>query len=156
MFIALSLISKMLDIIDISVVSILTYTIIFYGLSVVYASFNKNRMALFVGTVLFLVGVFLFILNNFEFINSGEVILPASFLIIGLSFLLLYFSKREDTVFFILGSLSLAVGIIITLLTGHINLQTYFATVIQITKSYWQIIIIFMIVIVLLERIDKK
>lgn len=156
MFIALSLISKMFGIIDISVLSILTYTLIFYGLSIVYSSFNQSKMSLFVGTILFLTGVFLFILNNFEFINSGEVILPASFMILGLSFLLLYFSKREDTAFFILGSLLLAAGIIITLFTGHVKLQAYFATVLEITKSYWQIIIIFMIVIVLLERIDKK
>ncbi|MBZ0200530.1 MAG: hypothetical protein K8H86_11735 [Ignavibacteriaceae bacterium] len=145
----------MLGIIDIPVISILTYTVIFYGLSIVYASFSKNKSSLFVGAVIFLTGVVLFIIINFEFIDAGEVILPSSFLIMGLSFLVLYFSKRNDTVFLILGGLLSAVGITIVMFTGHINLQTYFTTVVQITKSYWQIIIIF-IVIILLERADKK
>lgn len=155
LFVTLSLILKMAGVIEISFFELFNYTVIIYGLNLVYTSFAKNKITLFLGSVLFLTGIVFFIVNNFYFSNAGEPILPSVLLITGLSCLMLYLSNRNDTIFLITGGLLVSAGIIIVMVIGHLSFDEYIATVIDVTINYWHILIILIVVVILLERIKK-
>jgi hypothetical protein len=154
-FSALLLILRKAGVIEISINTIVNYIIIFYGLSLVYNSFAKNKLQLFVGSVLFLTGVAFFIVNDFDFSDVWQIVLPSAIIIIGLSCLMLYLSNRNDTSFLIIGGLFFSAGVIVIFVTGHLSFDKYFASVIEVAADYWLILIILIIVILFSKRIGK-
>jgi len=154
-FSALLLILRKAGVIEISINTIVNYIIMFYGLSLVYNSFAKNKLPLFVGSILFLTGVAFFIVTDFDFSNVGQIVLPSAIIIIGLSCLMLYLSNGNDTSFLIIGGLFLSAGVIVILVTGHLCFDKYFASVIEVAANYWLILIILILVILFSKRIGK-
>ena len=89
-FLVLSILLKIVGIIDVNYTELAGYALIFYGIVTVYVSMGKNkRNLLFIGAVSFLVGVELIITNNYDFLKLSNVVLPSIF------FIFLSFSPKE-------------------------------------------------------------
>jgi len=72
LFIIVSLILSLLNILSISFTNILSYSLIIIGIALVYIEVIKqNRLLIFIGSIAFLTGIFLLITENFEVNTTG-------------------------------------------------------------------------------------
>lgn len=131
-----------------------TYPIIFMliGLTLfVSAILNKNRSAVFWGTIFFLFG-FLFFLRNFDFIEYYYIhdIWPVFFIIFGIAFIVLFIVKPQDWGVLIPGALFLFLGISFLLRNFH------YWRVQEIIERYWPLLLILIGIGVILGSLKRK
>ncbi len=156
-FLALSIVLKLFGIIDVGNIELLAYSFIFYGITLVYNSFVKNRaLALFIGSSIFLTGFLLFLTTNFEFNDSNRIIFPAVLLIIGINFFMLFLADSERKSFLAISLTSIISAIIVIILLGSITFQNFFGSIINIFKKYWPVVLIVGGLIVFLNIEYKK
>jgi len=156
-FLALSIVLKLLGVIDVANIELIGYAFIFYGITLVYTSFGKKQtVVLFIGSSVFLVGLVLFLINNFEFTNSKEIIFPAILLIIGINFLMLFLNNTGRKRFLAISLTSIISAIIVTLLLGSITFQDFFTSIINIGEKYWPIVLIAVGLLALLHKEYKR
>lgn len=148
---------KLFGVIDVAIAELLGYALIFYGITLVYTSFGKNRTGvLFIGSTLFLTGLLLFLINNFEFTNNNDVIFPAALLIIGIDFLMLFLDNTERLSFIAVSLTAIFSAIIVTLLLGSITFRTFFISIINIVEKYWPVVLIAAGLIIILNIEHKR
>ena len=152
-FLALSIILKLLGIIDFDNYEIWGYGLIFYGISLVYISFGNNqRGRLFIGSIIFLIGLLLFIISKFEFFSVSTLILPSLLLIFSISFLMLFLDNLKERSLILISLAFFIAGTIYTLFNGEISLLSFLNSVKQITLSYWPVILIAAGIILIIQR----
>ena len=152
-FLVLSIILKIIGLIDVEGSEILGYALIFYGISLVYLSFGRNKkILLFIGSTFFLTGIALFLINNFDFNDNSSLIYPSILLIPGINFLLIFIEDNSSKVSLILSILLLLVGFYHTISSGSFNLNSFFSSIISITLKYWLIALILLGIIFLISR----
>lgn len=152
-FLALTILLKIIGVIDTSVSEILGYLFIFYGISLVYLSFGKKRkLALFFGSVLFLTGIVLYLINNFDFYNPAVLVYPSFFFISGISLFLLFIDDHSSKLNLILSIILFIMGFIYVSVAGSFSLPNFFYSLINITLNYWPILLIVGGIIFLLNR----
>ena len=156
-FLALSILLKILGVIDFDSITILGYAFIFYGISAVYVSFGKRRkIFLFFGTFIFLVGLVMFLVSNFEFGNLRAVLFPALLLIIGISILMLYLDGNAGTFLIVSSAFFIAAGIMLTYTIGEFSYNRLINSILSITLKYWPVILIVLGIIFLIKRDEKS
>jgi hypothetical protein len=145
---------KIIGIIKIHNLELLSYVLIFAGLSYVFRSFgNRRQVVLFTSTIVFLIGVGLFIFSNFEIIPVSSLIAPSSLLIIGVALLMTYFGGASKSFILILSLILIASGIIITITRSHITIISFLSSLFVITINYWPVIIIFAGVLIFFRKV---
>jgi hypothetical protein len=156
-FLALSILLKILGVIDYDTITILGYAFIFYGISAVYLSFGKGRkLFLFFGTFIFLVGLVMFLVSNFEFGNIRALLFPAILLIIGISMLMIYIDGNAGTFVIVSSAFFIAAGIMFTYTIGEFSFNRLINSILSITLKYWPVILIVLGIIFLIKRNEKS
>lgn len=152
-FFIISFILKLFGIVDFSTGEIFGYGFIFYGLTLVYTSFGKNKPgALFFGTTLFLSGVFLFILNNFQLANYLRIIISAAILVIGINFFVLFIDNSARKIFLVISLLFFTAGIFFTVSWGSLSFKSFLDSAVYIASKYWPVLIIVAGIVLIIRR----
>ena len=96
-FTALSVLLKIVGLINSSFIELASYALIFYGVGTVYVSMGKNKKnLLFIGAASFLVGIELFIISNYDILKLSHIVLPSIFFILGTAFLVLFIDDLSN------------------------------------------------------------
>jgi hypothetical protein len=157
LFLGLALLLKFFGFISISGSEIISYALIFYGISDVYLSLGNNRrFSLFLGTVLFLVGVLLYVLNNFLIFWGPEILLPSAFIIPGIAYLMLNYDNPSNKKFLIIGTILIITGFTVTIINGKFNLSRFYQSVLKISSLYWQIALVSAGILILISFEERK
>lgn len=152
-FIALSILLKLLGIIDFDNREIWGYGLIFYGISLVYISFGSDQKGrLFIGSIIFLAGLFFYIISKFEFFQISTLIIPALLLIFSISFFMLFIDNLHEKSLLLISALFFVAGTIITLFNGEINLAAFLNSIVKITLNYWVVVLIAIGIILIIQR----
>ncbi len=152
-FLALSIILKLLGIIDFDNTEIWGYGLIFYGTSLVYISFGNNqRGRLFIGSIIFLIGLFLFIISKFEFFSVSTLIMPSLLLIFSISFFMLFLDNLREKSPLLISLILFIAGTVYTIFNGEISLPSFINSTAQITLDYWPVVLITIGIILIIHR----
>jgi hypothetical protein len=152
-FLLILILLRIIGIINLNNIELLSYLLIFFGLSYTFNSFGKNRRGLlFISTVLFLIGLVFFIISNFEIQQMSKIIVPSSLMIIGIGLFMTYLDGNHVIFVFILSLLLIVSGIIITITHGEITISSFFSSCIGITEKYWAVLLIFLGVFLLFRK----
>jgi hypothetical protein len=152
-FLLILILLKITGIIHFNNIELLSYLLIFFGLSYTFNSFGNNRKGLlFVSTVIFLIGLVLFIISNFEIQQVSRLIVPSSFMIIGIGLLMTYIEGNHVTFVFVLSLLLIVAGLIITITNGEITIYSFLSSCIGIMEKYWSVLLIFLGVFFLFRK----
>lgn len=156
-FLVLSILLKIVGIINIGYTELAGYVLIFYGIGTVYVSMGKNRKKLlFIGAVLFLVGVELFITSNYDFLKLSNIVLPSIFFILGTAFLILFIDDLPNKLLLAISVIFLISGIFFFTKLGTFNLNDFLKSTLSISMKYWPVIIIVTALILLLKKNNKN
>ena len=143
LFLTLSLMLKLLGFLEISLGEIVGYGLIFYGISIVYLAFGRgHRISLFIGAVFFLIGIVLFIVNNFIIFWNIQLFYPVALFIAGIAFIMLFLDDMSKKKPFIIGTVLIFTGMIISIFSGHFNLQLFNESLLNVAVSYWPVALI--------------
>ena len=154
--VALSVLLKIIGIINISYAELAGYALIFYGIGTVYVSMGKNkRRILFMGAAAFLVGMILSITSNYDFLKLSNIVLPSIFIILGTAFLILFIDDSSNRLLLIISAIFLIFGIFFFTKLGTFNLSDFLKSTLSISLKYWPIIIIITALILLLKKDNK-
>ena len=152
-FLILSLVLKLFNVINISISELFGYTLIFFGINLVYTSLGKSRRGtLFSGTFIFLLGMLLFIINNFSFLNTNELIFPSLLFILGICFLMLFFDDMTGRKQLIISITLIITGTFVTIFAGTLTLSSFFSNIPVIISKYWIAGLIIIGMILLINR----
>ena len=153
----LSVLLKIVGIINISYTELAGYALIFYGIGTVYISMGKKkRNLLFMGAVLFLIGVELIIVNNYDFLSLSNVVLPSIFFILGTAFMILFIDDLSNRLLLVISIIFLISGIFFFAKLGTFNFSNFLKSTLSITLKYWPVIIIVTALILLLKKDNKE
>lgn len=156
-FLVLSILLKIVGIINISITELAGYALIFYGIGTVYVSMGKNKKKfLFIGAVSFLVGVELFITSNYDFLKISNIVLPSIFFILGTAFLVLFIDDFSNKLLLAISVIFLISGIFFFTKLGTFNPNDFLKSTLSISMKYWPIIIIVTALILLLKKDNKS
>ncbi len=152
-FLLLAYVAKLLGFVDLSTLEILAYTFIFYGVSQVYLSMGNNRkLALFLGSAIFLLGVEFFLVENFDITSTTSVIFPSALLILGISSFMLFLDNTGDKAIMFIALIFILLGIIYSTNVGSMRLGNFFAALIQLFSKYWLIFVLALVIIFIISR----
>lgn len=152
-FIIISILLKAFGVIEFGNAEILAYALTFYGISVSFISFGRERRAsLFLGTVVFLTGILLFLLTNYTFLDNSLIIFPSVFLILGIGFLMLYLDETAHRVPLYVAVVFIITGLVFTFLWGSPAFFTFIGAAVSIFLKAIPLIIIIALLLVLLIR----
>ena len=155
-FLALSILGKLLGIIDVENTEILAYALMFYGISQVYLFIDKNQKGLLFGsTFLFLTGLVVFITSNFEFSNTTELIFPSLLFITGGSFLMLFIDDTAKKNYLIISGTLIFTGFMVTIFVGSPSFSLFFQSLINIASKYWVVLLLILGIILIVRRDNK-
>jgi len=154
--VALSVLLKIIGIINISYAELAGYALIFYGIGTVYVSMGKNKKRmLFMGAAAFLVGMILSITSNYDFLKLSNIVLPSIFIILATAFLILFIDDSSNRLLLIISVIFLIFGIFFFTKLGTFNFSDFLKSTLSISLKYWPIIIIIAALILLLKKDNK-
>jgi len=152
LFLTLSLVLKFFGVLFISGSEILSYGLIFFGISSVYISFgNRQKYSLFLGSVIFLAGLLIFIVERFLIFWDSSILLSASTFITGISFLMLFLDELKNKIYLFISAFFILVGFLFTILLGHISLLLFFNSIFDVIINYWLIVLIVLGILILIK-----
>lgn len=155
-FLLLAYAIKLLGFVDFSTLEILAYTFIFYGVSQVYLSMgNDKKLALFLGSAIFLLGVEFFLLDNFDITSTSSIIFPSALLILGISSLMLFLDNTGDKAIMFISLIFILLGIIYSTNVGSMRFGNFFTALFQLFSRYWLIFVLSLVIIFFISR-EKK
>jgi len=147
----------LLGVVNTNLIELSAYFSIVLGIILFLTSFGNNKsFALFNGTIIFFLGLVFFILNSFDFIQHDKIILPSFIFIIGTGFFTLFlddYSKKRNlfvSVFFWL------FGLIYVLLAGQYSFTTFISSIIEVSYSFWIVILLVIGIFIFLNNYSKK
>jgi hypothetical protein len=156
-FIVLSILLKIIGLIELSYTELAAYALIFFGIGTVYLSMGKNkRNLLFAGAVAFLIGVELVITCNYDFLKLANIVLPSIFFILGTAFLILFIDDFSNRLLLIVSVIFLISGAFFFTKLGTLNFSNFLKSTVSITVKYWPVIIIVTALILLLKKDNKE
>lgn len=157
LFLGLALILKFFGLISLTGSEILSYALIFYGISDVYLSIGNNRkISLFFGTMFFLVGIIFYVLNNFLIFWESQLLLPSLLIVPGVAYLMLNYDNPSNKKFLIIGTILIFVGFLVIIINGQFNLLLFYQSLFKISSLYWQIALVAAGILILLSLEEKK
>lgn len=134
--------------------TIITITLIFYGLTTVYFNFGSgNRGYLFAGTFLFLVGILLYTTSTYDLISANKLFLFSFLFIIGSSFLMLTLENLKEKTFAFAGGLMLLLSIALMPVEGF---NDYFVFLNRITMAFVSYLPFFLIIFGIIFWVSRR
>ena len=82
--------------------------------------------------------------------------MPTILFISGATFLMLCYDDPSDKKFFVIGSTLILAGLIVTVINGQLNLASFYDSLLKITASYWEIILIAAVILILISFEERK
>lgn len=156
-FLALSIILELFNLINFEGTELISYVFIFLGIGSVYLSFGRGKgIIIFFGSLIFLTGLILFLFNNFEFTDPYGIIFPAVFLVFGISALMVFFDNMENKVMLLTSLIFILTGFIFTMVIGSLSFTEFVNSIVNITLSYWPVILIVLGIILIITFEEKK
>lgn len=157
LYLALSLVLKFFGFITLSGSEIISYALIFYGITDVFLTLGKNRkFSLFFGTVCFLTGILLYVLNNFLIFWDPTILLPSVFIIPGIAFLMLRFDNPLNKKHFVIGIVLILAGLIAMVVNKQFSLSTFYQSMINVTSLYWQVVLVIVGILIFIIFEERK
>jgi len=156
-FLLLAYLVKLLGFVDFSTMEILSYTFVFYGISQVYISMgNERKLALFLGSAIFLLGTEFFLLDSFDIISTSSVIFPSALLILGISSFMLYIDNTDDKAILFISLIFILLGVIYSVSVGSMRFGNFFTALFQLVAKYWIIFILALVIIFMISKGKKS
>jgi len=156
LFIVISVLLNIFEIVYVSVNNIFGYSFIILGSSLTYAAFIQNKKLIaFIGSATFLSGVLLIALDNFEIYIQKDFILSIILIIAGCSLLIAYLTDFTKRILLFLALIFLTAGFTFLIFQKSFDFGIYYRTVLSLATVYWPIIVITIFVIFIINRTEK-
>jgi len=154
-FIIVCLLLYITGVVTIGMEELIGYSFIIIGLALFYSGYQSSvSLQTFFGSAFFLTGILFFIISGFPIVHRDNLLLPTSGLIIGISFLMVFFQNNKFILAFVLGIISILIGLYDVIFNSAFNFSRFMNSVTNTATSFWPIVIIFVLVILLIGR-DK-
>lgn len=156
-FAALTVILKLVGLINISFTELAGYLLIFYGIGTVYTSMGRNKKKLlFLGVVSFFVGLVLFVMNNYDITKFSNIILPSIFFILGAGFLVLFIDEYGNKLLAAISIIFFVSGLFFFSKLGTFSVSDFAKSVLSITIKYWPVVVILTAIILLFNKKQRS
>jgi hypothetical protein len=156
-FLIITIALSSIGLIEITFINILTYLAIILGISLVYPGFiQSNKLMVYFGSAVFLLGILFLVQLTFEITGLTNITLSLVLLVNGCSFLMVYLVDVGNKLFLVLTLIFILSGIILLFINNCIALDSYFRAIASVGKSFWHILIVMIIIILLFNRGTTK
>ena len=151
-FIIVSFLLSLFNILSITFTDILSYSLLIIGIALVYGeSIRRNRLSVFLGSVIFLLGVYFLISENFNLNVSGVTSIPIILIFAGSGLLILHISTSTKNIFLIISILLLSAGMTLFIVNSHWNISSFIQSFLPVLNFLWPVIIILILISLLLK-----
>lgn len=151
-FIVVSFLLSLFNIISITLSDILSYSLLIIGVALVYGeSIRRNRLLVFLGSVIFLLGVYFLVSENFNLNISEVVSIPIILIFAGSGLLILHISTSTKTLFLIISVLLLSAGMTLFIIQSRWNIISFFQSFLPVLNFLWPVVIIIILIALLLK-----
>ena len=151
-FIIVSFLLSLFNILSITFTDILSYSLLIIGIALVYGeSIRRNRLSVFLGSVIFLLGVYFLISENFSLNISEVTSIPIILIFAGSGLLILHISTSTKNIFLIISILLLSAGMTLFIVNSHWNISSFIQSFLPVLNFLWPVIIILILISLLLK-----
>jgi hypothetical protein len=151
-FIIVSFLLSLFNILSITFTDILSYSLLIIGIALVYGeSIRRNRLSVFLGTVIFLLGVYFLISENFNLNISEVTSIPIILIFAGSGLLILHISTSTKNIFLIISIILLSAGLTLFIVNSHWNISSFIQSFLPVLNFLWPVIIILILISLLLK-----
>jgi hypothetical protein len=151
-FIIVSFLLSLFNILSITFTDILSYSLLIIGIALVYGeSIRRNRLSVFLGSVIFLLGVYFLISENFNLNVSEVTSIPIILIFAGSGLLILHISTSTKNIFLIISILLLSAGMTLFIVNSHWNISSFIQSFLPVLNFLWPVIIILILISLLLK-----
>jgi hypothetical protein len=151
-FIIVSFLLSLFNILSITFTDILSYSLLIIGIALVYGeSIRRNRLSVFLGSVIFLLGVYFLISENFSLNISEVTSIPIILIFAGSGLLILHISTSTKNIFLIISIVLLSAGLTLFIVNSHWNISSFIQSFLPVLNFLWPVIIILILISLLLK-----
>ena len=152
LFIIVSFLLSILNVIDITLTNILSYALLIIGIALVYGeSIRQNRLSVFLGSIIFLLGVYFLISENFELKTRDGMSVPIILIFAGTGLLVLHISTKTKKIFLIISILLLSAGLTLLIMNSHLSIGSFIQSLLPVLNFLWPAIIILIVIALFLK-----
>jgi len=152
LFIIVSFLLSILNVIDITLTNILSYALLIIGIALVYGeSIRQNRLSVFLGSIIFLLGVYFLISENFELSNRNGMSVPIILIFAGTGLLVLHISTKAKKIFLIISIILLSAGLTLLIMNSHLSIGSFIQSLLPVLNFLWPAIIILIVIALFLK-----
>jgi hypothetical protein len=152
LFIIVAFLLSILNVIDITLTNILSYTLLIIGIALVYGeSIRQNRISVFLGSIVFLLGVYFLISENFELNNRDGMSVPIILIFAGTGLLVLHISTKTKKIFLIISIILLSAGSTLLIMSSHLSVGSFIQSFLPVLNFLWPAIIILIVIVLFLK-----
>jgi len=152
LFIIVSFLLSILNVIDITLTNILSYALLIIGIALVYGeSIRQNRLSVFLGSIIFLLGVYFLISENFELNNRNGMSVPIILIFAGTGLLVLHISTKTKKIFLIISIILLSTGLTLLIMNSHLSIGSFIQSFLPVLNFLWPAIIILIVIALFLK-----
>lgn len=152
LFIIVSFILSLFGIISFAFTDILAYSLLVIGTALVYTeAIRKNKLSIFLGTVIFLFGVYFLVTEKFNLNPGEEYYLPIILLFCGSGLLLLYTLTSVRKIYLIGSLVLITSGMTLLVISSHLAVRSFFFSLLPVLEFLWPVLIILLILFFLMR-----
>jgi len=152
LFIILTFLLSVFNIISIVLTDILAYSLLVIGIALVYTeTIRQNRPSVFLGSIIFLFGVYFLITENFNLNLADAVYVPIILIFGGSGLLMLYISTSTNKIFLLISIIFLSTGIVLITANSHWGIRSFILSILPVLNFFWPVMIISLILIFLMK-----
>jgi len=152
LFIIITFLLSVFNIISIVLTDILAYSLLVIGVALVYTeTIRQNRPSVFLGSIIFLFGVYFLITEKFNLNISDGVYVPIILIFGGSGLLMLYISTSTHRIFFFISIIFFTAGITLIIANSHWGLKSFLLSILPVLNFLWPVMIIFLLLIFLMR-----
>ncbi|RPI66198.1 MAG: hypothetical protein EHM47_17230 [Ignavibacteriales bacterium] len=153
-FIVTAVILRISGIISFTSIELLSYVLMFSGVTAVYYAFGNDRKGLlFIGSTIFLIGIIVYVNARFDLEDTRQLLFPSVMLIMGIGFLLLFMDASSQKLFLTLSLIFIIGGLLFIFIFRSFAFSALAESLWSMIKDYW---IVFLIVAGLLFILRKE
>lgn len=153
LFFIAAILLRLVNIIALSTAELYGYSLILYGIATVYTTFGeRNKILLFLGSVLFLVGIAISLPAHFDIIQLSKLYMPSAILIAGIGLLIVYLDDTAYKPILIASLILLSAGVVLIFISQTIYFSVFLRSVIDFVAVYWLVLLIVAGITIILKR----
>ena len=152
LFIIISFILSVFNIVSIAMTEILAYSLLVIGIALVYTEIiRQNRLSVFIGSIIFLFGVYFLVTENFNLNIGNEFYISLILIFGGSGLLMLYLTNGTQKIFLYLSVIFLSAGIAILISNSHWKIKTFFTALFPVLTFLLPVMLVFIVLIFLMR-----